>query len=782
MSYSKKNHYVPRWYQKRFLSSESARLFYMNLDHLEKHGYSPPLVSIENCFIEKDLYTTFFLGSPNDEIERKLFGTIDHPGPQVLDALVSNDLDALHQYLERFFELLDAQKIRTPKGLAWIKNQYPQIENYDLLIEMQKLRTMHCTMWGECIREIVSAENSSVKFIITDHPVTVYNSACPRNSEYCKYPNDPSISLKGSQTIFPLGSNYCLILTNLEFGRDPQHCDRLSTRTNARHFGSSVIDIRKMIRGRSLNNEDVIKINYILKKSARRFIAAEKRKWLYQEPRDTQWASVGSILIPPKDKLSGFGGQIYLGYSDGGSAYFDEFGRTTKKREILKKPVNEVLEDHTQECPCGYGRAYLSCCKDRPIEYRPSWSEYSFRERNLMFLGAIKDILGLNRGKNWNDIRAELNDEHVRNIHGIYGDLFPPDTDFVSLLPKPDKNTFRMIYSGIIDPRVAPLNITNMLLYADEIFMISPFLNYHVVSKEFSPVINPSQYKENTIKNLLTFLSLHKHIQDGKVQIIPSPYDFNHSLQDQINEEAKNRQKNFKFDLKKSKIMTRLMEEDVLRSRFYLSEDKIKQDFLKFNPNFTESNLKELINEHRHRHQADPIALLQTNIGTQIIMSHLTPNLELGLFLAQIIGASIFTDNQYRWDEITSSYKNTDSSDIVQKNEILEIGFEDSVDSQPQAKWESFQDIRILLRESFWKKQEESLQDLNVVDQINKKLVDIQNLINLKFQSDSTIKKRPLKIAFSNGAHMLSIYRLLLIYGGNFYLKNMPMVMFLEEE
>ena len=44
---------------------------------------------------------------------------------------------------------------------------------------MQGIRMMHCTIWTEGVREIVSAEDADVKFIISDHPVTIYNHAVP---------------------------------------------------------------------------------------------------------------------------------------------------------------------------------------------------------------------------------------------------------------------------------------------------------------------------------------------------------------------------------------------------------------------------------------------------------------------------------------------------------------------------------------------------------------------------------------------------------------------------
>jgi hypothetical protein len=57
------------------------------------------------------------------------------------------------------------------------------------MLEMQALRQMHCTMWLEAVREVVSAEDSDVKFIITDHPVTMYNPRCPPDSAQCRYPD-----------------------------------------------------------------------------------------------------------------------------------------------------------------------------------------------------------------------------------------------------------------------------------------------------------------------------------------------------------------------------------------------------------------------------------------------------------------------------------------------------------------------------------------------------------------------------------------------------------------
>ena len=83
----------------------------------------------------------------------------------------------------RFFEYLDTQKIRTPKGLDWLSAQYPRLTQNDLMFEMQGIRMMHCTIWTEGVREIVSAQDAEVKFIVSDHPVTIYNHAIPPDGD-----------------------------------------------------------------------------------------------------------------------------------------------------------------------------------------------------------------------------------------------------------------------------------------------------------------------------------------------------------------------------------------------------------------------------------------------------------------------------------------------------------------------------------------------------------------------------------------------------------------------
>lgn len=238
---TRNNHYVPQWYQRGFLAPGQSRLFHLNLnpdratlpDGRQVTHRALQEKATKQCFVEYDLYTTHFGQIINDDVEKYLFGAIDDQGARAVRAFALGNHADVHAAFQDFFEHMAAQKLRTPKGLDWIRSCYGSLSQVDLMVEMQALRLMHCTMWVEGVREIVSAQDSDVKFILTDHPVTVYNAAVDPMSEQCAYPQDPLVAALGSQTVFALDANTCLILTHLEYTKEPDQLDLTRLRTNA---------------------------------------------------------------------------------------------------------------------------------------------------------------------------------------------------------------------------------------------------------------------------------------------------------------------------------------------------------------------------------------------------------------------------------------------------------------------------------------------------------------------------------------------------------------------
>ena len=297
-------------------------------------------------FFHKDLYTTNPLGLENDEIEKYLFGKIDTTGAKALSALISpNWVKELHPYFRHVFEYMDAQKLRTPKGLSWIEQVLKCRSQIELMVAMQSIRKMNCTTWCEGVLEIVSAHDSSIKFIVSDNPVTSYNPECYPGSKYCKFPHDPSILLKGTRTIFPVDLNNCFILTNLEYAEKQGKNRALENRTNPRYFDNTLVRYDKIIRTRKLSDNMVDQINYIIKKRAHNYIAAADQDWLYPERRlkNSDWRSFNKVLLPPQKELFGFGGEIFVGGKDGELIMTqDAFGRKPKNKKKWEQKEKEI--------------------------------------------------------------------------------------------------------------------------------------------------------------------------------------------------------------------------------------------------------------------------------------------------------------------------------------------------------------------------------------------------------------------------------------------------------
>ena len=304
-------------------------------------------------FYETDLYTTRYYNIANDEIEKYLFGKIDNKGSAAIKAMASpNWMREIRPHIVNYYEYLDAQRLRTPKGLAWLIKIINPRNHSDLLLKMQEVRRLHCTMWAEASMEIVSAEKSDIKFIVSDNPVTLYNSAFYPGDRQCKFPNDPGIELKGTRTIFPLDLNHCAVITNLEYARSPGKNKAKKPRTNPRYFNKTIIKYDDIIRERSLNEQQVLSINYILKSRAQRYIAAAKKDWLYPEMTLTKkdWCHLDKTFVSKSDKLLERNSEIFIGGGKDGRllATQDEFGRKPKSKKEWeeKERQAQAMQEH----------------------------------------------------------------------------------------------------------------------------------------------------------------------------------------------------------------------------------------------------------------------------------------------------------------------------------------------------------------------------------------------------------------------------------------------------
>ena len=662
---TRENHYVPQWYQRGFLAKGQHKLHVLNLHPTDKflpNGQSFLEQEMEElgpklAFKERDLYTTRLGLQLNDEIERFLFGKIDKCGADAVRAWISGNHDQIHRGFLDFFEYLDAQKLRTPKGLDWIQKHYKGLPQMELMLQMQALRQMHAAMWSECVREIVSAVNSPVKFLISDHPVTIYHPQLSNDADECQYPSDPGVELVGSQTIFALDANHCLILTHFEYAENPVKAAVLSRRTNARFRGESMARTDAFIRGRDLGEDEVHAINLVLKSRAKKYVAASNREWLYPERHcQLSWVDIGTILLPTKD-LWRFGGEIYIGYEDGTSAYRDMFGRTSKAHEFLAK--KRLAEDPEPEAPCGCGSgiAFRTCCAGIKAHKRPSWDVLSIRERNLVLIRGINDILQLNEKKTWLDVRRDISNEKVQHIHELFAALWPTDTRLVDLLPRPQQHRSRALYLGMMDARTLSTKI-GMLPYVDELVLVHPFANVTGVRPEFSPIHEPARFREQTLRAVFTLLLLEPDIWSGRIHLIPDPLDYDEGYRNEILAISKQSIDKTEMGPIDKALSQSLGHDEMMQAigRFPLEE--LKAYIKRHMPELSDADIDSLAQLWKREIEDNPLSLLDpissSGDGEEIkILKGF--NRETGLFIATLTGAFIFTDSDTHWARLHES-------------------------------------------------------------------------------------------------------------------------------
>jgi hypothetical protein len=334
------NHYVPVWYQKRFIPSErkDRELLYLDLKpgtFRDLRGIVHPRkavrkLGLKHCFAEKDLYTTRFGDKESTRIEQIFFGQIDLKGKEGVEYFTSFAHPSVNgDAFNNLLLYMSTQKLRTPKGLAWLKTATRSEEQDRILARMLELRNLHCAIWTECIWQIADAALSKTKFIVSDHPVTVYNRRCGPRSQWCRGANDPDIRFHGTHTLFPLSLDKILILTNLSWVRNPYQSE-VGFRPNPRMFRGAIMNFTNIQTLRHLTEQEVREINFIIKSRAYRYIGAAEEVWLYPEKYVTKsdWNRYGQgYLLMPDPRSVRYGGMIIMGFKDGTSAAYDEYGR-----------------------------------------------------------------------------------------------------------------------------------------------------------------------------------------------------------------------------------------------------------------------------------------------------------------------------------------------------------------------------------------------------------------------------------------------------------------------
>jgi hypothetical protein len=321
-------------------------------------------------------------------------------------------------------------------------------------------------------------------------------------------------------------------------------------------------------------------------------------------------------------------------------------------------------------CPCGSGKKYKKCCEGRVdwnsilrSETEPDWRQYlSIRDRNIHFTNRIAEALQLNNIKEFLGLQVykeAFTAEAVRKIHEAVMEFWPPDMDIDEVL-KGASTGVSGLYIGDYEIRYILRCITRHSIYANKILVVDPFVYPTSVRDEYNPIIEPEQYRNQTLKNVNFWFMLLPWIEAGIIEVIRTPADFDtklnwESMKRQLkkfeeNEELKGSAEKSIEEMKKRHMQNRLFQLLLTAPDSYIKN--IFEELKLGDDTYTVGKFLEYIHIMR---QEDPNFLEPLGPDSKTGQLHMITtgsSYDIARLTANLTRSYLFTDLSVRWREI----------------------------------------------------------------------------------------------------------------------------------
>jgi hypothetical protein len=317
---------------------------------------------------------------------------------------------------------------------------------------------------------------------------------------------------------------------------------------------------------------------------------------------------------------------------------------------------------------------------------KPRIEGVSLRERNKILLRAIADIFNLRKAKNLDELKSKISEEQIKHLYGVIAGLWPLDTNLADLLP-PEGTTLRALYMGDVVPVQLVRNVCRFSLYADEILIVDPFHHPLTMREEYSPLINPGQWKMDTLKLIAFAMFLGPWIEAALVTLIPDPGNFDYGLRKATWELAIARSKEAPLTKEDLDELEPAAKQDFFRTVLMMPEQYLSRMVREAVPGISDEDVRETLQHLKAMRRADPLALDQNieDVGGQMTVARTGANLEMGMYLAHMTGAFPYTNLRSRWRELLSVSKELPEdaqvwSPLTHAFQQLDFKFLDQVD------------------------------------------------------------------------------------------------------
>ena len=347
-------------------------------------------------------------------------------------------------------------------------------------------------------------------------------------------------------------------------------------------------------------------------------------------------------------------------------------------------------------CPCGSGKKYKKCHGDtnyasqENAQQRSAPVSRNLLERNMVLLYAVAEVFGLKRGFRWKDVKRSISAEQVARFYRIFAELYSPNTNLLSLLPKGDK--LRGFYVGEVDSQLTSHNSARMGLYVDELLVVVPFYNPYCKIAKLNPIQNPELFKIDTYKLINFLYLLGPAVNSGLVKFVVNPGLFDDNLQLDFLSAAYARTRGKEVS---NETIESLREEyakelhKVIRAE---SAEIREQELRQICPHMTDQEItltlpyfEQLAKEKTSVIMTDEVERQLVEVGAQILAVRAGVNTDTALHLCQYTGAMPFTNIAWRWQELLTASKDSQTSSegfaaLTQAFKELDFNFLNNID------------------------------------------------------------------------------------------------------
>jgi hypothetical protein len=285
----------------------------------------------------------------------------------------------------------------------------------------------------------------------------------------------------------------------------------------------------------------------------------------------------------------------------------------------------------------------------------------SMRGRNILFLSRISDALQLDvfeRSHDLKDYKAAFTADAVRRIHEAVMEVWPPHCDITSIL-KGVSDDVTGLYIGDYGLDYLYQGLVRHSIYANKILVVDPFIYPRSVRDEFNPILQPEQYRAQTLRNVNFWTALAPWIDAGIVEIIRDPADFDRKLR---RESLISQRKKFDENpaLKKAIETTvtdtrQRFEKEGFRLILSAPDSYLREEFERMGPDRDGLSVDDLMAYVNAMREDDPDFLEPAGIGKEKAQLHVYSSgtsYDIAKLTADLTGSYLVTDLYSKWKEI----------------------------------------------------------------------------------------------------------------------------------